>query len=248
MSFTFCWHLNTTNHWFLSVLWILLTSKHHKAYTSQCAMHYFNFHQHYTPVERCIDKHLIKVYLSTLTYWVYRWRCALDKIRYLKVSSFPIWLKSHLSVVAPPLFLICRGVGDLKQTSITGHVWLVEMDRSMHYANKYNLYIWPINSWNRFPHINRCTDTTLHDQFVSDFMSCTYNDMINTATIHLDQSHVTRNGGLFQISHAATYQKKGGGQLLRDVILIRLENYWPSSTWFYRAHNAIHKVTDKLVM
>lgn len=66
--------------------------------------YYFNFHQHYTPVERCIDKHLIKVYLSTLTYWVYRWRCALDKIRYLKVSSFPIWLKSHLSVVAPPPF------------------------------------------------------------------------------------------------------------------------------------------------
>ena len=39
MSFTFCWHLNTTNHWFLSGLWILLTSKHHKAYTSQCALH-----------------------------------------------------------------------------------------------------------------------------------------------------------------------------------------------------------------
>jgi hypothetical protein len=118
-------------------------------------------------------------------------------------------------------------------------IWFLNSNLSMHYANKYNLYIWPINSWNRFPHIKRCTDTTLHDQFVSDFMSCTYNDMINTATIHLDQSHVTRNGGLFQISHAATYQKKGGGQLLRDVILIRLENYWPSSTWFYRAHNAI---------
>lgn len=122
-------------------------------------------------------------------------------------------------------------------------IWFLNSNLSMHYANKYNLYIWPINSWDWFPHIKRCTDTTLHDavcQWLYVMHIQWYDKYGYDPSRPVSELHVTRNGGLFQISHAATYQKRGGGvQLLRDVILIRLENYWPSSTWFYRAHHAI---------
>lgn len=102
---------------------------------------------------------------------------------------------------------------------------------SMHYANKYK---WAINSWDRFPHIERYIDTTLHDKSLSVTL-CHVQIIWQVRLWSISTSLAITRDGLYSDLPRRDISEKWG----KLIYLIWLENHWPSSNWCYRAHHTI---------